>query len=75
MTTGTKPLVEITQSAIRILVRELGVVDTIRFVNQFTPGYGDYTAERQELLAGLSLDDIVSAIRQEGKRKSDKARG
>jgi len=74
MTTEVKPLVEITQSAIRILVKELGVVDTIRFVNQFTPGYGDYTAERQDLLAGLSLDDIVSAIKQEGTRRGARAR-
>jgi len=67
-------LVEITQSAIRVLVKELGVVDTIRFVNQFTPGYGDYTAERQDLLAGLSLDDIVSAIKQDAARGKAKAR-
>jgi len=66
--------VEITQSAIRVLVKELGVVDTIRFVNQFTPGYGDYTAERQDLLAGLSLDDIVSAIKQDAARGKAKAR-
>lgn len=74
MTTATKPLVEITQSAIRVLVKELGVVDTIRFVNQFTPGYGDYTAERQELLAGMSLDEIVSAIKQDARRRDAKAR-
>jgi len=67
-------LVEITQSAIRVLVKELGVVDTIRFVNQFTPGYGDYTAERQDLLAGLSLDEIVSAIKQDAARGKAKAR-
>ncbi len=74
MTTEIKPLVEITQSAIRVLVKELGVVDTIRFVNQFTPGYGDYTTERQDLLAGLSLDDIVSAIKQDAARGKAKAR-
>ncbi|OQB28022.1 MAG: hypothetical protein BWY10_00826 [Chloroflexi bacterium ADurb.Bin180] len=74
MRTDPKPLVEITQSAIRVLVKELGVVDTIRFVNQFTPGYGDYTAERQDLLAGLSLDEIVSAIKQDAARGKAKAR-
>ena len=40
MTVEVKPLAEVTQQAIRVLIQELGPVDTVRFVNQFTVGYG-----------------------------------
>ena len=62
MTIETKPLAQVTQEAIRILVKELGPVDAVRFVNQFTMGYGNYTEERRQLFAGMTLDDIVSEI-------------
>ena len=42
----TKPLSEVTQQALAVFIKELGVVNTVRFLNQFTTGYGDYTAER-----------------------------
>ena len=64
MKTATKPLNEITQEATRLLYKELGVVNTIRFLNQFTTGYGDYTKEREQLLGNLSLDEIISEIKQ-----------
>ena len=60
----TKPLAEITQDAIQILFREIGVVNTVRFINQFTTGYGDYTEERSELFAEQTLDDLLSQIKQ-----------
>lgn len=59
----TKPLTEINQLATHILCREMGVVDTIRFINQFTTGYGDYTKEREKLFGDLSLKEIVSEIK------------
>ena len=62
MITETRPLIEINQQAIRLLYRELGVVDAVRFLKQFTPGYGDYTQEREALFAKKSLDDIVGEI-------------
>ena len=61
----TKPLVEITQFATHILSKEIGVTDTIRFINQFISGYGDYTKEREQLFSDLSLEDIVSEIKKE----------
>ncbi|MBN1657886.1 MAG: hypothetical protein JXA93_05765 [Anaerolineae bacterium] len=64
MTVEVKPLAEVTQEAIRVLVQEIGPVNTIRFVNQFTVGYGNYTEERRQLFAGMSLDDIVSEIKR-----------
>lgn len=65
----TKPLNQITQEAIQVLYQEIGVVDTVRFLNQFTIGYGDYTVERDALFADKTLDDILTEIKIE--RKSD----
>lgn len=59
-----KPLVEINQRAIPLLYRELGIVDAVRFLKQFTPGFGDYTQERAALFAGKTLEQITSEIEQ-----------
>ena len=37
-------------------------MDTIRFVNQFTTGHGNYTDERDALFGQITLDEIVTAI-------------
>jgi hypothetical protein len=58
-----KPLAEVTRRAIEVLSRELGAADTLRFINQFTTGYGDYTAEREVLLEQDTLDQIISEIK------------
>ena len=73
MTVETKPLAEVTRRAFAILTRELGPVDTVRFVSQFTNGYGDYTAERDALFGDLTLDQIVSEIEAEA-REVDEVR-
>jgi hypothetical protein len=70
MVAQTKSLVEITQTAIQVLVRELGPVDAVRFVNQFSIGHGDYTEERDALFADMTLDDIIKRVK-ESRQKSD----
>jgi hypothetical protein len=65
----TKPLNQITHEAIQVLYQEIGVVDTVRFLNQFSTGYGDYTVERDAFFADKTLDDILTEIKIE--RKSD----
>jgi len=70
MITETRPLIEINQQAIRLLYRELGAVDAVRFLKQFTQGYGNYTEEREVLFGKKSLDEIVSEI--EKRRKPEK---
>lgn len=64
MITEEKPLAEITQDALRILYREIGVVNTVRFFNQFTTGYGNYTEERREFFTDLTLDELLEEIEQ-----------
>jgi hypothetical protein len=63
MNVQTKPLSEITQQAIDLLFKEMGIVNTMRFLNQFTTGYGDYTQEREALFKDLTLDEILSALK------------
>ncbi|MCK6559498.1 hypothetical protein HUU39_20365 [candidate division KSB1 bacterium] len=64
MTLQLKPLTEITHTAIQVLCKEIGVVNTIRFINQFSTGHGNYTEERRQLFGELSLDNIVAEIKQ-----------
>jgi hypothetical protein len=73
MTVEVKPLAEVTQEAIRVLIQQLGPVDTVRFVNQFTVGYGNYTEERRRLFAGMTLEEIVSEIKR-GKERTESRR-
>jgi hypothetical protein len=63
MIAETRPLAAISQEAIRLLYRELGVVNTVRFLRQFTVGFGNYTEERNALFGNKSLDEIVSEIK------------
>jgi len=65
----TKPLAEITHDAFRALSHEIGIVNTIRFINQFTTGHGDYTKERKEFFADMTLDEILSSIKRKNKKK------
>jgi len=64
MNVQVKPLAEITQQAIEILYRELGVVETVRFLSQFTTGYGNYTEERDSLFEKLTLDQALAAMKK-----------
>lgn len=42
--------------------KELGAVGAAYFIRQFSPGNGDYTAERDELLDGITIKDIIEKI-------------
>jgi hypothetical protein len=64
MAIEAKPLTEITREAIRVLCKEIGLVNTVRFINQFTTGYGNYTEEREQLFADMTLDEIVFEIKR-----------
>lgn len=47
----------------------MGVVETIRFLNQFSLGRGNYTKDREKWLGDISLDDAISQIKA-GKNKA-----
>lgn len=64
MVVQTRPLAEITQEAIKVLFQTLGIVNTVRFINQFTTGYGNYTEERETLFGDMTLDEVISEIKR-----------
>lgn len=45
------------------LKRELGTVGAAYFIRQFSSGQGDYTADREKLLAGITFDEIIKNVR------------
>jgi len=55
---------EIRRTGYDALVRELGVVGMIRFIQMLRPGSGDYSQERHVWLDGLAVDDIAREIRK-----------
>ena len=64
MNVQAKPLNDISKEAILVLNNTIGITNTLRFLNQFTTGYGDYTEERVKLFKDLSLDDIITEIKK-----------
>jgi hypothetical protein len=68
MSATATTLNDINIKAIALLSSKLGTADTIRFLNQFTTGFGDYTEERKKVFDKMSLDDIVSEIKERRKR-------
>ena len=55
---------QIRTRGLQALLRELGPVDTARFLQQFDSGAGNYTQERHTLLDGLKLDQVVQAVEE-----------
>ena len=66
-----RPLVEVNAVGLRALVSALGIADTARFLHQYGPGRGDYTAERDQLLGDPSLEDAVEWVRRHAGRTSE----
>ena len=67
MSVHIQPVAEITRRARNALIQELGVVDTLRFLNQFRAGSGDYTTERDLLFKDESVGSIMASIKAQRK--------
>ena len=53
------------------LKKELGTVGMTYFIRQFNTGQGDYTAERDQLLEGITLNDVIKNVRELDARKTE----
>jgi hypothetical protein len=51
-----------------VLCREIGVVNTARFLNQYSLGQGDYTREREQLFGQVTVDEVVAEVKRQGQR-------
>jgi len=60
----------IRKAGISALKKELGPVGTAYFIRQFESESGDYTTERDELLADITLDEVLESVRAIDKEKA-----
>jgi len=70
---GGKPTIaELRRVGIEALVKALGPVGMARFLQQFDPGQGDYTAERNRILGTPTVDQIMDELEHRRKDPSSK---
>ena len=63
-----KPISLVNENATNILIKEIGVVDTLRFINQFSTGHGNYTEERRKMVDTMTLEEIIAGIETMNKK-------
>lgn len=61
-------LYEIRMAGWKALTDRLGPAGAMRFMMQYDPGYGDYSKERHELFAALTMEEIAESITPAGDR-------
>lgn len=59
---GSATLAELRRVGIDALVKALGPVGMARFLQQFDPGHGDYTAERHAILGSPTVDELMDEV-------------
>lgn len=59
-----RSLVELNAEGLRALIGSLGAADAARFLSQFGPGRGDYTAERDALLGDPDLESAIAWVQR-----------
>lgn len=56
---------ELRIKGLNALEQALGTVGTIRFLQHFDKGEGDYTLERKKRISEITIDEIVDSIKKE----------
>ena len=64
MSQQLKTLADVRRAGIDALQKGLGPVDAVRFLQQFEPGRGDYTANRHKWLGKPTVAAIVEQVRK-----------
>lgn len=70
MTIEYLTLSEIRTIGFEVLLRELGPFDTIRFIQQYEIGHGNYTRDRRKWLPKKSVKEVGKQIMKELHTKS-----
>lgn len=59
---GSATPAELRRVGIDALVKALGPVGMARFLQQFDPGHGDYTAHRYAILGNPTVDELMDEV-------------
>ena len=65
MSIRTMTLEQVRLTGLKVLVRELGPVGMVRFLQQFETGWGDYSVERHRWLGKEDVRTLAETIRQQ----------
>ncbi|MGB4118207.1 MAG: hypothetical protein WBK51_16825 [Polaromonas sp.] len=63
MSAHLQSITELTHRGKNALINELGIVDTMRFLNQFKSGDRDYTKDRIDLFKNDTVKSLVADIK------------
>jgi hypothetical protein len=63
---------EVIQKGYEALVQALGPVDTIRFIQHFSPGKGNYTEDRHQWLDQVTSEKFFAQMQQVRKAEPEK---
>lgn len=55
-------LCEIRMEGWKALTERLGAAGAMRFMMQYDPGHGDYSKERHEMFADLTIDALIESL-------------
>ncbi|MCL2350063.1 MAG: hypothetical protein FWC67_01155 [Defluviitaleaceae bacterium] len=64
MTISYTSLDDIIETGNKALFEALGPIGYARFFAHFSPGTGDYTAEREELLQGYTMESLKEELKK-----------
>jgi hypothetical protein len=60
---------EIQKRAFRILLKEMGLAETLRFHMSYERGRGDYAKDRSQYFKGSTVDELYGEILSRRKKK------
>lgn len=69
---GSATLAELRRVGIDALIKALGPIGMARFLQQFDPGQGDYTAHRDAILGNPTVDELVDEAERRRGSPADK---
>ncbi len=55
---------KVKKRGMEVLARELGAAGMVQFMQQFSPGYGDYSKSRHSVVNTLSVDEAWAAMKK-----------
>jgi len=65
-------LYQIRMEGWKALTERLGAAGAMRFMMQYDPGLGDYTKERHDLFADLTIDTLLEAVAERDRPKEER---